>query len=203
MNNQDQAITESKVTTESGLDLAKAKLAAFDAFVQAYKRANVKNAKPADIEALREVLDENKESELWRFVRGAAKIAEAALLTNAGIPSSLRECWKRELEAMRAELGYKDAPLVERMLIDNALCCWLRLNLLEAHAGQTLTTSQTLTLAMFIEKRIGVAQRRFNRALETLTKVRMMTAATALIESRTATAQTARTFNNARLLKAA
>jgi len=114
----------------------------------------------------------------------------------------LRECWARRMTALRDELGDKDAPQAERLLIEHAALCWLRLSLLEAFAGQLLNQSISLPKAMFTEKRLAVAQRRFTRALESLAKVRALTAATRLIESRTEAANMAKRVNNGRTLKA-
>ncbi len=182
--------------------MARGEVEIYKQFSDAYNRANKKNASPADMEALRVMLDEHKGAELWRIIGSITSAAEMALLTNDNIRPGLRECWKRRVVALRDELGRTDAPRAEQLLIDHAVVCWLRLSLLEVFAGQLLNESMTLPKAMFYEKRLAVAQRRFTRALESLAKVRMLTAATRLIESRTEAANAAKRVNNLRTLNA-
>ncbi len=182
--------------------VARGEVELYKRFSDAYNRANKKNPRPADMEALRVMLDEHKGAELWRIIGGITSAAEMALLTNDNIRPGLRECWKRRMGALREELGRKDAPKAEQLLIDHAVVCWLRLSLLEVFAGQLLNESMTLPKAMFYEKRLEVAQRRFTRALESLAKVRALTAATRLMESRTEAASAARRVNSLRTLKA-
>jgi hypothetical protein len=196
-------MSESKEeNTTSASVVARGEAGIFKQFSEAYHRANKKNARPADIEALRVMLDEHKGAELWRIISGITSAAEMALLTNDNIKPGLRECWQRRLHALREELGREDAPRAEQLLIDHAVVCWLRLSLLEVFAGQVLNESMTLPKAMFYEKRLEVAQRRFTRALESLAKVRALTAATRLMESRTEAARAAKTVNSLRTFKA-
>ncbi len=182
--------------------VARGEVELYKRFSDAYNRANNKNPRPADVEALRAMLDEHKGAELWRIIGGITSAAEMALLTNDNIHAGLRECWQRRMAALREELGRTHAPKAEQLLIDHAVVCWLRLSLLEVFAGQLLNESMTLPKAMFYEKRLEVAQRRFTRALESLAKVRALTAATRLMESRTEAASAARRVNNLRTLKA-
>jgi hypothetical protein len=198
----DEPISDSEGMVRAKTIVARGDVEIFQKFIEAYRRADKKNAKPADLQALRDLLDENETSELWRIISGLTQTAESALLTNDNISPALKECWRRRMRALRAELGHKDAPKAEQLLIEHASLCWLRLNLLEAFAGQLLSESMTLPKAMFYEKRLEVAQRRFTRALESLAKVRTLTAATRLIESRTEAASAAKSVNSLRLMKA-
>ncbi len=193
--------TKEENTTAAAV-VARGEVALYKRFSAAYNRANKKNAPPADVEALRAMLDEHKGAELWRIIGGITNAAEMALLTNDSIHAGLRECWQRRIQALREELGHKDAPRAEQLLLDHAVVCWLRLSLLEVFAGQLLDESMTLPKAMFYEKRLEIAQRRFTRALESLAKVRVLTAATRLIESRTEAASAAKRVNTLRTLKA-
>jgi hypothetical protein len=190
------------VTRAAATVVASGEADIFDKFNQVLHRAAKKNAKPADVQALRELLDEHADAQLWRCIGGLAQSAELALLANDNIPPVLRECWARRLAALRDELGDKDAPQAERLLIAHAALCWLRLSLLEVFAGQSLNQSISLPQAMFTEKRLEVAQRRFTRAVESLAKVRALTAATRLIESRTEAASAAKRVNNVRTVNA-
>jgi hypothetical protein len=55
-----------------------------------------------------------------------------------------------------------------------AALCWLKLNLVELSYSNTMKQSITLTLAIYWEKKLSAAQRRFTRACETLARVRKL-----------------------------
>jgi hypothetical protein len=162
------------------------------------ERANKTNARPADVQKLTRFLGENEAENLWRRVAGVCRTAESSLLGDDRIPAGLRECWKRRMAALRRELGHADAPQMEKLLIEHAVVCWLRLNLIETFNAQILNQNVSLIKATFWEKRLVTAQQRFTRAVETLAKVRTLTAATRLIESRTE----AKRVGSLRLMKA-
>jgi hypothetical protein len=171
-------------------------------FSDVFSRANKTNAHPADVEKLKAMLRDNADLELWRKVSGLAGAAETMLLAHDSISPALREVWRLRMANQREELGYQDAPPVEQLLISHAVICWLRLNILELFGASLLNQEVTLTKAMFWEKRLEQAQRRFTRAVESLAKVRALTAATRLMESRTEAASAAKRVNNLRTLKA-
>ncbi len=193
-------IDENKTPTEQIAKVKDSKI--YKDFSEIFNRANKTNARPADVEKLKKLLKDNADLELWRSVSGLSGAAEIMLLAHDSLSPALREVWRLRANNLRQELGYKDAPEIERLLISHAVLCWLRLNLLEIFNGQILNQSVTLEKAMFWEKRMMLAQRRFTRAVETLMKVRMLTAATRLIESRTEAASAAKRVNNLRTLKA-
>jgi hypothetical protein len=166
-------------------------------------RVNTDKPKAADVAALKQLFDED--SRLWRLVGDEAVTAIDSTI-KAYHPSSelQRESTRRKIEELKAELGANDATPLERMLIDHAALCWLRLY------GTELTYTNRLLAAdshsqdsgIYWEKRLAGAQRRFTRALEALAKVRALTAATRLMESRTEAARAAKTVNSLRTLKA-
>lgn len=172
----------------------------YEEFCAAFDQANKNNPRPADVERLRAILRDNEDAELWRTICGVTGAAEAALLSHDSLSPALRECWQLRMDNLRDELGYEDAPPIEKLLISHSVVCWLRLNLLEIFNGRILNQEMTLTKAEFWEKRLVLAQRRFTRAVETLAKVRTLTAATRLIESRTESA--VKRVNHLRTVKA-
>ncbi len=172
-------------------------------FAALLERTNKTNARPADVQKLTRFLDENEAENLWRIVAGVCRTAEVTLLAHECIPAAMRECWKRRMTAQRRELGYADAPEMEKLLISHAVVCWLRLNMLEIFAAQALNQDAvSFKKAEFLEKRLVIAQRRFTRAVETLAKVRALAAATRLMDSRTEAAYEAKRFGNLRVVKA-
>src|ERR1043165_9315304 len=86
----------------------------------------------------------------------------------------IRESWKYRLQALKKDLGYEGAPMLEQLLIQHAALCWLMLNLVELSYSGTMKQSITLTLGQYWEKRLSAAQGRFTRACETLARVRKL-----------------------------
>ncbi len=75
---------------------------------------------------------------------------------------------------LRDELGYKDAPALERPLIEHVVLCWLRLQKAELSYSNALAGTQTLTQAAHWERRLTMAQGRYLRAGESLARVRRL-----------------------------
>jgi hypothetical protein len=139
-------------------------------------KANKQNPKPADVQALTDLLYKNKGMELWKEIMGMGALAEHVALENSlgtGGQGS-RECWKQRLESMRSDLGYADATPLERLLIQHITLCWLTLNVTEYKHSNIMKQSITLTVGMYWEKRLSIAQKRFNRACESLARVRRL-----------------------------
>jgi hypothetical protein len=75
---------------------------------------------------------------------------------------------------LKKDLGSDGAPMLEQLLIQHAALCWLRLTLAELAYSSAMKQTITLTLGLYMEKRLTMAQRRFTRACETLARVRKL-----------------------------
>jgi hypothetical protein len=84
------------------------------------------------------------------------------------------ESIKAGAESMKEEFGYQESGPLERMLIDQVVVCWLRLNLLERTHWNKLLESHTTETGLYWDRRLSTAQRRFTRASESLAKVRKL-----------------------------
>ena len=82
-------------------------------------KANKERPRDSDIKALRSLLDGNKELKLWEAVVGMGALAESQALDTilSGSGQGMRECWRKRLQAMRADLGYAESSSLERLLI--------------------------------------------------------------------------------------
>jgi hypothetical protein len=156
-------------------------------FADLLAKTNKEQPRPADLKALSDLLDSNKNLELWRSVASAGYMAELTVLENATAVAGLKECWKRRLQSLKKELGSDGAPLLEQLLIQQAALCWLKLNLVELNYSSVMKQSITLTLGMYWEKRLTAAQKRFTRPCETLTRVRKLSRNTPALQFNIAT----------------
>jgi hypothetical protein len=132
------------------------------------KRADKENPKPEDLREIRKMLDNssalvraNELSEL-AFKRVIETISKSALMG---------ELIQRQIKEKREAFGYKTAHIIEKMLIDQVILCSIRLNQVEmVHSAKT-DESHSHDSGMYWEKRLSGAQRRFQKACETLAKV--------------------------------
>lgn len=81
---------------------------------------------------------------------------------------------RKGAELLRQEMGYDEATPAERVLIEHAVLCHVRLGMIE-HLYSRHTSGST-DLTEHYEKRLTLAQRRFTRAVETLARVRALLA---------------------------
>lgn len=137
-------------------------------------KANKERPNPTDIQALKDLLYNNKEMELWKAIIGVGELAESQALDTIvnGSGQGMRECWRQRLQAMRADLGYAESSSLERLLIQQVTLCWLNLNLTEYRHTNVMKQSISFACGLYWEKRLTAAQRRFTRACESLTRIR-------------------------------
>ena len=180
-----------------------------DRFHKLLNAANSHAASPKAIEAFQEtVADCRREGfEFWRETNVRSPL-EAALWVVLEVDAqkvlggAIPVVWKEQAKDFLKESGHADASPIEKTLIEHAAVCWLRLSAMEIYYSAAMNANNTLTKAAFIDKRLTLTQRRYARAVETLSRFRMMAEATRLLEARADAAGAARRVNNMRTLKA-
>lgn len=141
------------------------------------ERTQTENPKPADVTALRELLEASPE--LWRATSTMAQRAVNHITrTYLGANPYLHETAKLELADLRDSLGFDAAPPLERFLIEQILVCRLNLYLLELNTATKLCEPHSTETGLYWDRRLTNAQRRFTRACESLARVRKLTAQT-------------------------
>ncbi|MCA1607124.1 MAG: hypothetical protein LC775_17015 [Acidobacteria bacterium] len=143
-------------------------------FSELIAKTNQEHPRSQDVKALSDLLNGNQSLELWRTVASAGHMAELTVLENATAVAGLKECWKHRLQVLKRDLGFDTAPMLEQLLIQQAALCWLKLSLVELNYSSVMKQSITLTLGIYWEKRLTLAQKRFTQACETLTRVRRL-----------------------------
>jgi hypothetical protein len=80
-----------------------------------------------------------------------------------------------EVDCLKKQLGYESAPPLEQLLIDHILTVRLRLIYVEHNYNQCVVgQSITLTQGEYWDNLLTSAQARFQRAIETLARVRRL-----------------------------
>jgi hypothetical protein len=75
---------------------------------------------------------------------------------------------------IRAEMGYHEAPIMEKMLIENVITAWLRVQWLEFLITARMSGEFRIPAMEFWQKSLATAQRSYLAACETLAKIRKM-----------------------------
>jgi hypothetical protein len=144
-------------------------------FDELLQKTNKNYPKDSDVAAFRKLLGDNPNLKLYERTVGVMGYAESFLL-QVGSPLSpgLNEVLREKQREIRKRLGYDEASEMEKLLITHAALCWLRLGLIEIGYSNVMSQSITLTLGAYWEKRLLMAQKRFERACEALERVRRL-----------------------------
>lgn len=101
-------------------------------------------------------------------------LAESFALECGPLTPGLNEVLRHRQEEIREQLGYKQAPEMEKLLISDAALCWLRLGMIEMFYSHIMKGNKTLKLCDYCDRHLTAAQKRFERACETLERVRLL-----------------------------
>lgn len=126
------------------------------------------NPKPEDLSAMQKYLNDNA---AFVTVNSISRKAFERAVEVSSSSALMREMFNRQIKEKRKDLGIEAASPVEKILIDQVVLCWFRLNNLEIlHAVKT-HEGHSVETGLYWEKRLNSAQRRLLKATETLTKV--------------------------------
>ena len=135
-------------------------------------KTNKKNPKSEDVAQLKKMLTESPK--LWRIAGDFSEHALWKITEDIDGTPFVIESARVGVEKLKEDLGYTDAPPLEKMLITQAALCWLRLNLVErTHWVKTYENHSTET-GLYWDRRLLTAQRRFTRACESLARIRKL-----------------------------
>ncbi len=118
--------------------------------------------------ALREAL--KKDEALWRKASDMNSMAQRLLLDK--FPAQTREAIQIRLEAMQNDLGYAESPVLEQLLIEQVVTCWLNFEYIQIGYVTALKMSTDMANANRWEKLTATAQGRHLRAMEALAGMR-------------------------------
>lgn len=85
---------------------------------------------------------------------------------------------KANMEFIKENLGYDDAPMIEKLMIDNIVNCWFRQYWVEYQLAGFMGGDVSISVVEWWEKRLSATQRRYLRACETLARIRKITRST-------------------------
>lgn len=171
------------------------------AHVQALiEKTDKENPKPEDLAEMKRLL--NKNSTLVQ-INDLSERAYRGLIKTISPSALMQELTERQIEEKRDSFGYKDACVIEKMLIDQVILCYLRLNYFEMIYTGKFEKSHSLDLGIYWEKRLNAAQKRFLNACEALSKVRKLISDAELKEAQAKTKRSQSTLIAQKILEKA
>jgi hypothetical protein len=160
---------------------------------------NKSNPKPADLEALKKILDENPK--VWQSAGNLTIGMQKGIVSKHFSNSAfVQESIERYLLELRNQLGWKDATELEKILIRQVCLCWLNLHITEARKLETTSGNHSMREGIYWEKALIAAQKRYLKAVETLGKMQKIVAQTKEIQARADNAKASQALKAARLL---
>jgi len=144
-----------------------------DEFMALVEGAYVEKPDKKDLQKIREFLVDFPE--LCKAVFGLAEAVQETLVKNMFDQDVPKIAIEEYTVTVREEFGYHDAPIMEKLLIENIVIAWLRMYWLEYQLVLRMGQQQiNYASTEFWERRLTMAQKRYLRACETLAKIRKM-----------------------------
>jgi hypothetical protein len=142
-------------------------------FVDTVARA-YKAKKPAqeDLSAIRKFLKDYPE--MCRAVFSLVDSTQSLIIKNmmGVVPAEI--AMEEYLVSIRDEMGYHEAPIMEKLLIENIVTAWLHVQYCESTIAFMMGKDRSIVILEFWERRLSIAQKRYLAASESLVKIRKM-----------------------------
>jgi len=139
---------------------------------------NAYQEKPArkDLLDLRTKLEELPT--LWRAVFDMTAVIKSNLVNKTISLPAAQMAVEKNITVLMQGMNYEDSSVLEKMLIDNVIITWLRLQWMEYQLLGFMEQQEVrMSVIEYWEKRLSVAQSRHLRACETLARVRKLLSA--------------------------
>jgi hypothetical protein len=144
----------------------------------ALQGANSHTASPAKVEAFKKSLRACVKAGVLSECRLKSPLAAARDFALESAKSTMGQAvpliWEEQADVARDQLGFKTAPVLEQMMIEHIVLCWLRLALNELQFSAVMSHGGTLAQIEHHQRRVGAAQKRFTRASESLARLRKL-----------------------------
>jgi hypothetical protein len=144
----------------------------------ALRAVNSHTASPAKVEALKTALRACVKAGALPECRFKTPIGAARDFALESAKSTMGPAipliWEEQADQARDELGFENAPMLEKMMIEHIVLCWLRLAVAELQFSAVTAHGGTLAQIEHHQRRVGAAQKRFTRASESLARVRKL-----------------------------
>lgn len=125
-----------------------------------------------DIEALKQLMSEKPD--VWHEVGNMMQQSRDHYVQELNTSALMKEAVKFHVEEMTKGLSHDHDGALETLLIEQLAFCWVRLSVVEQQYTNVMKGSHTLTLGLYWEKRLTAAHKRYQKACESLARVRKL-----------------------------
>lgn len=94
------------------------------------------------------------------------------LRAGSGAAAVIRELYRAKLQAMRAQLDVENATTAERLVVEQIVDAWSRLEYVQTRYDMSLADQSDTDAVRFWDKQLTRSQQRYLRAIETLARIR-------------------------------
>jgi hypothetical protein len=140
-----------------------------DTVARAYKTDKPKHE---DLQAIRKFLIDYPEmsSAVFSMVDSTQQLIIKNFVGQPAAEIAIEE----HLVTIREGMGYQNSPVMEQLLIESIITCWLRVQHCEGNIAFMMGRDRSIAVLEFWERRLTSCQRRYLAACETLAKVRKL-----------------------------
>jgi hypothetical protein len=144
-----------------------------DEFMRVIERA-YKAKKPAkeDLQTIREFLIDYPE--FCRAVFSMTEAIQRQIVKNFIGDEVAQTAIEEHIVYLRDEMGYHEEPIMEKLLIENIVTTWLRVQWLDYLVAAKMAGEFRIPAMEFWQRSLAMAQRNYLAACETLAKIRKM-----------------------------
>lgn len=144
-----------------------------DGFLQ---RVNKPDASQEDVARLKKMLVEMPM--MASLAGNLADRTQRKMIDDLSSVPLIKESTKVYIEQMKEELGWQDSPMLERLLIETIVSCWLQYHNAAIQFSFATSRSHSIKEGEYLDERVSLAHKRFLKSIESLAKVRKLTKST-------------------------
>jgi len=144
--------------------------------MKVFNATNTEDPSESDRKALAVVLDDN--NYLQKVNHSGRQVLMRAMKDLDPGSYMVQECTKRQIEDLRKEMGYTSSTMIEQLIIDEIVICWVRLQQVQSNHTAVLGSSHSSETGGYWDRRLTSANNRFLKSVQTLAKVRKLIGAT-------------------------
>ena len=155
-------------------------------FYDLVSRTYEEKPNPKDVQKLVDWLE--KSPEIWWSVFDLSFVVRTSLVIRLLPNRVVRSSVEKNVSEIKRGMNYDSASTLEKLLIDNVIITWLRLELLEYQEACIVKPGDVRpATADFWDKRLSASQRHHLQACETLARVRRLLSNNPLLQVNIAT----------------
>ena len=110
----------------------------------------------------------------WQLVEYSRVVQNTQVKSYAGEGLYVQEVMNEVIGRLRKDLGGENPSLLESLLVERIISCYLHVNFAENACAETIGAGERLEVAEYKQKRLDRAHRRYLAALKALAQVRKM-----------------------------